>query len=81
VGKNTAGKSVFRASENVVALIKAASGVQPVKQANGRLAFVVNAGRAIGYDARAGGPTAVYTVITDDKRNLVTAFPGVPKGW
>jgi len=77
IGLGTAGKSIFRAEENVVTLIKAASSVKPVLQANGRLRFVVNAGRAIGYDARAGGPTAFYTVITDRARNLITAFPGL----
>ena len=57
---------------------QAASGVRPIAQANGRLAFIVNAGRAIGSDIRAGGPTAVYSVITDSNRNLITAFPGLP---
>jgi RHS repeat-associated protein len=78
VGAQTAGKSIFRAEENVVDLIKAASSVTPTRQGNGNLAFVVNAGRAIGHDARANGPTSFYTVITDSSRNLVTAFPGLP---
>ena len=73
----SATKSTFRAEENIVTLIKAAASVRPIVQANGNLRFVVNAGRAIGYDYRTGGPTSFYTVITDRARNLVTAFPGL----
>ena len=78
VGTQTANASIFRAGENVVSLIKDAGRVTPTQQANGRLAFVVDAGRAIGYDRASGGPTAFYTVITDAGRNLITAFPGRP---
>jgi RHS repeat-associated protein len=77
VGMLTTGKSVFRAEENIVTLIKAASSVNPTLQPNGNLRFVMNAGRAIGYDVKAGGPTSFYTVITDRARNLITAFPGL----
>jgi hypothetical protein len=77
VGMLTTGKSVFRAEENIVKLIKAASAVNPTLQPNGNLRFVMNAGRAIGYDVKAGGPTSFYTVITDRARNLITAFPGL----
>jgi hypothetical protein len=78
IGTRTAGRSVFRAEENVVSLIKAAGAVKPVPQPHGNYAFIVNAGRAIGTDRRSGGPTAFYTVITDRRWNLVTAFPGLP---
>jgi RHS repeat-associated protein len=82
VGTETAGKSVFAAGENVVQLIKSASGATPVPQQGGRtLAFVVDAGRVIGTDVRTGAATSTYTVITDRARNLVTAFPGLPWRW
>lgn len=58
-------------------LIKAASSVKATLRPNGNLRFVVNAGRAIGYDFKVGGPTSFYTVITDRSRNLITAFPGL----
>ncbi len=79
VGTETAGKSIFGATENVVTLIKGAGGTVPMTvQWNGNLVFVVDAGRIIGTDGSTGAPTAIYTVITDGARNLVTAFPGLP---
>jgi RHS repeat-associated protein len=78
-GIAAAGKSTFSAGENLVTLVKSATKLTPTLQANGRLQFVVDAGRAIGVDRNSGLPTSIYTVITDAARNLVTAFPGTPR--
>ena len=79
LGTETAGKSIFGATENVVTLIKGAEGTAPMGvQWNGNLVFVVDAGRIIGTEGATGAPTAIYTVITDGARNFVTAFPGLP---
>jgi hypothetical protein len=72
---------IFRAGENLATLAKAADGVTPV-QSRGNLVFVLNAGRAIGYDAvRGNGPTSFYTVLTDSARNLTGVHPGLPREW
>jgi RHS repeat-associated protein len=76
-GAETAGKSVFFAETDIAALIQRASAASPTIQANGRLAYTMNAGRAIGI-ARGAGATSQYTVITDAAGNLITAFPGAP---
>ena len=78
-GAQTAGKSLFfGGASDVQALIKAAEGVAPTLQSGGNLQRVANAGRAIGIDRATGAATSVYTVITNQAGNLVTAFPGSP---
>jgi hypothetical protein len=41
-------------------------------------ARVVYTDSEVGIDIETGLPTSVYTVITDIKDNLITAFPGLP---
>jgi hypothetical protein len=78
-GAETLNKSVFSGGKTEVrALLEAAAGVAPTPQKNGNLERVVDAGKAIGTDRTTGKPTSIYTVITDKKGNLVTAFPGTP---
>ncbi len=77
-GALTAGKSVFRPGEDVAALVRRAAGVQPVRQVGGNFERVIDAGRTIGIDRSTGGPTSVYTVITNAADELITAFPGRP---
>jgi RHS repeat-associated protein len=77
-GALTAGKSVFFRSDDIVDLIRAAENVQPVVQANGRLAYTVTASHDIGIDRVTGAATSVYTVITEVSGSVVTAFPGLP---
>jgi hypothetical protein len=77
-GSLTNGKSIFLPGEDLEGLITAANGVIPTVQANGRLQWVVDAARAVGFDRVTGNITNVYTVVTDAAGNLVTAFPGVP---
>jgi hypothetical protein len=73
------GKSAFAVGEDVVGLIKAAESVAPEAQAAGQnFERIVDAGRVIGV-TRDGNPTTVYTVITNVRNELVTAFPGLPK--
>ncbi|HET7586189.1 MAG TPA: RHS repeat-associated core domain-containing protein [Gemmatimonadaceae bacterium] len=78
-GIESVGKSLFREGEDVVELVRMAEKIEPVKQAVGRnYERVVDAGHVIGTDVRTGAETSVYTVITDEHNNLVTAFPGLP---
>jgi RHS repeat-associated protein len=79
-GALTAGKSIFNAAEDVVSLVRGAESVAPVAQSGGRnFQRVVQAGREIGTDVATGQPTSAYTVITNARNELVTAFPGVPR--
>jgi hypothetical protein len=71
------GKSAFVIGEDIVGLVKAAQSAQPLAQAGGNLKRIVDAGRVIGV-TREGNPTTVYTVITNARNELVTAFPGKP---
>jgi RHS repeat-associated protein len=77
-GVLTAGRSVFYDPNDVMRLIRQAETVVPSVQANGNLAFVVDAGREIGFDRVTGGATSIYTVITRPDRSVVTMFPGLP---
>ena len=79
-GALSSGKSVLGAGEDVAALIRQAENVAPVTQANGRLAYVVDAGRTVGTDRARNALTTQYTVITEADGTLVTAFPGLPGG-
>jgi hypothetical protein len=78
-GAKSAGKSIFNGSEDVVSLIQEAERVSPVQQGT-RKTFerVVDAGREIGVDRTSNSPTSIYTVITNEAGELVTAFPGLP---
>ena len=51
--------------------------VPAVAQAGGNFERIVDARRVIGM-TREGNPTTVYTVITNARNELVTAFPGRP---
>jgi RHS repeat-associated protein len=77
-GIRTAGKSLFNKGENVEALVKAAEGVAPKLQSGGNFERIVDAGRMVGTDRATGTPTSIYTVITNNFGDLVTAFPGRP---
>lgn len=77
-GSLSAGKSLFSDNVTITRLIGDADAVVPITQGNGNLAYVVNAGRAIGVDRVTGQATSVYTVITKPGGDLVTAFPGSP---
>jgi RHS repeat-associated protein len=79
-GALNAGKSIFNAAEDIVSLVRGAESVAPVAQSGGRnFQRVVQAGREIGTDVSTGQPTSTYTVITNARNELVTAFPGVPR--
>ena len=77
-GAQTAGKSIFKATENLVSLVRGAEGTAAVRQAGGNFERVVDAGRAIGTDRAKGQATSTYTVITNKLNELVTMFPGTP---
>ena len=49
-----------------------------MEQANGNFSRIVDAGREIGIDRLTGQPTSIYTIITNIRSELVTAFPGMP---
>ncbi|MEO6992960.1 MAG: hypothetical protein ABI273_05000 [Lacunisphaera sp.] len=73
------GKSIFAGKEDFRALVRAAEGINPIKQIKGsNFERIVDAGRTIGVDSVTGKPTSVFTVITDAAGNLVTTFPGRP---
>jgi hypothetical protein len=58
------------------ALARGSAGQIGIRQENGAIKYVINAGRVIGYDK--GQPTTLYTVIRDPHGgDLVTMFPGV----
>jgi hypothetical protein len=78
--KKWMGKSKFLVSSEdaVRELIQRATQIPGVKQANGNIQRIVNAGKDIGIDMATKSKTSIYTVITDASNNLVTAFPGVP---
>jgi hypothetical protein len=78
-GTATAGKSIFFAQEDVIALIERAGSSPPVKQAwGGNFERVVDAGHPVGIDRLTGLPTSIYSVITKANEQLVTLFPGTP---
>lgn len=62
----------------LASLVGQASRVSPIQQANGNLAYIVNAGREVGVSRLTGLPTEFYTVITRGDE-LLTAFPGFPR--
>jgi hypothetical protein len=70
-------KSIFDSSIDITRLIRMAESAKPIAQANGNLAWIVNAGARVGTD-QAGAATSIYTVITDAAGNLITAHPGLP---
>ena len=74
------GKSKFLVSSEdaVRELVQRATQIPGVKQANGNIQRIVNAGKDVGIDMATKSKTSVYTVITDASNNLITAFPGVP---
>ncbi len=76
-GALTAGKSVFNAGEDIKGLIQAAESA-PAKSAGNVLIRTVDAGRAVGIDRSTGQVTSVYTVITKNTGELITAYPGRP---
>jgi len=80
-GANGDDASQFFPDTDVEGLIRDAEGTQPEGQANGRLARVVTSPDAVGYDAATGEYTHTYTVITEANGDLVTAFPGTPRGY
>lgn len=77
-GAENAGKSTFNSGEDIQALIRNAERITPVQQENGKLQRVVDAGRTIGLDRNTSQSTNIYTVITTQAGELVTAFPGMP---
>ena len=78
-GPKTAQKSLFAGdAQEVEQLIKLATSVEPTPQTGGNFQRVVDAGKVIGTDRATGLPTSTYTVITSERGELVTAFPGVP---
>lgn len=77
-GSKTLQRTAFFDGEDIASLIGQASRVPPIRQANGNLAYVVNAGRGVGVSRLTGLPTEFYTVITRGDE-LLTAFPGFPR--
>ena len=75
-GVGNSGKSIFSTGENLTNLIKRAENTVPVKQSSGNYERMVDAGRIIGVDRATEKATNIYTIITDEGGNLVTAFPG-----
>jgi RHS repeat-associated protein len=71
-------KSKFFKNVNIPGLVQKANQVDPIPQANGRLAWIVDAGTNIGIDRTTGQATRIYTVITEGTGELVTAYPGLP---
>jgi len=53
-------------------------GDPPAKSAGNVLIRTVDAGRAVGIDRSTGQVTSVYTVITKNTGELITAYPGRP---
>ncbi len=74
-----AGKSFFEDSAAIPGLVKAAESATPIPSIGGKFVRTVDAGRVIGKDITIGQPTSIYTVVTDAKGELVTAFPGNPR--
>lgn len=75
-GRQTRGKSLFRAGEDLAALVRAAQAAPPRRQPNGRDKRVVDAGRAVGTDGRTGRPARTYVVVSEPDGAVVTAYPG-----
>ena len=74
-----AGKSFFGDSAAITGLVKAAESTTAVPSIGGKFVRTVDAGRVIGTDVTTGQATSVYTVVTDARGELVTAFPGNPR--
>jgi RHS repeat-associated protein len=74
-----AGKSFFADSSAITGLVKAAESATANPSVGGKFVRTVDAGRMIGTDITTGQPTSIYTVVTDAKGELVTAFPGNPR--
>jgi YD repeat-containing protein len=81
-GSRTNNKSLFNSSEDINQLIEYASqNGKPVQANGGRLAWIIRAGRNVGFDRNAGNAaTDIYTVITESNGDLVTMHPGMPEG-
>lgn len=79
-GAETAGRSVFNEGEDVLGLILNASGQAAREQAGGNFVRIMDAGRNIGVDRATDEATSIYTVITNNADELITAFPGRPGG-
>lgn len=77
-GAKAAGKSVFNAGTDVKSLIQAAASTPGTTNAVGNIERVVQAGTTVGTDRASGAATSVYTVVTKQSGELVTAFPGRP---
>ena len=77
-GARNRNASTFFQEEDIAALINKADQIAPTSLPFGRRLRAADAGRPIGIDARTGQPSALYTVITDARDRLITAFPGVP---
>lgn len=75
-GRNTRGKSQFLPKTDLPALLKAAEGTEPARQANGRDKRVTDAGRTIGTDGRTRKPLSTYVVIAEPDGEVVTMYPG-----
>lgn len=77
-GLESAGKSAFNVGEDLVALAKAGTFVQPRDSFLSRSVRVVDAGRIIGIVRGTNKPTSVYTIVTTKENNLFNMFPGTP---
>ncbi len=60
-----------------ITLIRAAESATPIAQAGGNFTKTVAAALTIGTDVTTGQATSLYTVVTNQSGELVTAFPGV----
>jgi hypothetical protein len=76
-GALSAGKSLFNAGEDVKGLIQAAEAATG-KSVGNVLIRTIDAGRIIGMDRNTQQATSVYTVITKNAGELITAYPGRP---
>jgi RHS repeat-associated protein len=74
-----ANKSFFGDAAAVTGLVRAAESATANPSFGGKFVRTVDAGRVIGTDITTGQPTSIYTVVTDAKGELVTAFPGNPR--
>lgn len=72
-----AAKSKFKSDVDLLEMIRLASAREPIVQAGGKLAYIVDIGRNIGTEQH-GGATSIVTVITQPNGVLITLFPGRP---
>jgi RHS repeat-associated protein len=78
-GALAANQSTFDEMEDIIALVRAAEGVAPVKQATSpNFQRTSDAGRLIGIDATSGRRTSTYVVVTRPNGELVTMYPTLP---